>query len=141
MLVQPVVEELGLELVEVQYRSENAGWVLRLIIYRSGGVKLEDCARISRQVSYLLDVEDVIPHKYYLEVSSPGLDRPLRTIRDFERNIGAKVKLKVSNNDVTGSFTGKIVAVKENEIELLNKTGREFVNIHDISKAKLVIEI
>ncbi|MFC1837851.1 ribosome maturation factor RimP, partial [Thermodesulfobacteriota bacterium] len=72
----PVLEELGLELVEVQYRREQSGWVLRLIIDRQDGVNLADCAAVSREVSQLLDIDDFIDQAYNLEVSSPGLNRP-----------------------------------------------------------------
>ncbi len=141
ILVQPVVEESGLELVEVQYRSENIGWVLRLIIYRSEGVTLDDCKMVSRQVGYLLDIEDIISQKYHLEVSSPGLDRPLRKVKDYERNIGAKVKIKVCNSDGARTLTGEIIAVKGNEIVLAYENDREVFKISEINKSKLVIEI
>ncbi len=79
----PVLEELGLELVEVQYRREQSGWVLRLIIDKQDGVSLDDCAAVSREISQLLDIEDFIDQAYNLEVSSPGLNRPLKSMADF----------------------------------------------------------
>lgn len=88
-IIQPVLDDLGLELVELQLRSEGKkGLVLRIIIFKEGGVSLDDCAQVSREVGFLLEVEDPIGRSYVLEVSSPGLDRPLKTERDFERNKG-----------------------------------------------------
>ncbi len=140
-LVQPIIEEAGLELVELQYRSENIGWVLRLIIFKPGGVSLDDCALVSRQLSYLLDVENIIPQKYHLEVSSPGLDRPLRNRRDFERNIGAMVGITIRRADESFFLSGKIAEVRNDEIALDLETGREWFDIKEINKAKLIIDI
>ena len=92
----PVIEELGLELVDVQFRREQRGWVLRLIIDKQDGVNLDDCAVVSREISQLLDIEDFIDQAYNLEVSSPGLNRPLKTMADFERFAGRKAKVKTS---------------------------------------------
>ncbi len=93
--VEPILAELSLELIEVQYRRENNGWVLRLFIDREGGVTLDDCSKVSREVSAYLDVEDVIDHAYNLEVSSPGAERPLKKDKDFERFSGKKVRIKL----------------------------------------------
>ena len=93
-LVRDVVEHEGLELVDVTYQREPQGWVLRILIDREeGGVTVEDCGAISGQVGDLLDVHDVVPHRYRLEVSSPGVNRPLKTARDFERFIGSTVRV------------------------------------------------
>ena len=75
-LCEPVVESYGLELVQVQYRREDHGWVVRILVDRDGGVTVDECGTLSREVSDLLDVEDIIDTAYNLEVSSPGLDRP-----------------------------------------------------------------
>lgn len=92
-LVRDIVEHAGLELVDVTYQREPQGWVLRICIDRAGGVTVEDCGEISSQVGDLLDVHDVLPHRYRLEVSSPGVNRPLKTARDFERFVGAPVRI------------------------------------------------
>ncbi len=93
-LLEPVVRSEGLMLVELQWRSEGSGQVLRLYIDRpEGGVTLDECAEVNRQASDLLDVEDLIPGRYRLEVSSPGLTRRLRTRRDFEIFAGRPVRL------------------------------------------------
>jgi ribosome maturation factor RimP len=140
-LIQPIVEDAGLELVDVQYRQEPAGWTLRVIIYKKSGVTLDDCTRVSRETSHILDVEDLIPHKYNLEVSSPGLDRPLKTERDFERNIGEKVTFIVKDTDNRHmDVTGTIQDVKNEEITVLTDSGQDVFHIEHIVKAKLVIE-
>jgi ribosome maturation factor RimP len=92
---RPIADDLGLELVEVQFRRESGGWILRLFIDRDGGVNLDDCASVSRQVSAYLEVEDLIGHAYNLEVSSPGLERPLKKKEDFIRFAGRKARIKV----------------------------------------------
>ena len=86
----PVLEELGLGLVEVQYRREQNGWILRLIIDKQEGVTLDDCASVSREISQLLDIEDFIDQAYNLEVTSPGLDRPLKSLAEFGRFVGKR---------------------------------------------------
>jgi len=93
-LLQPALTDMGLELVDLEYRREGRGWVLRLFIDKPGGVTLDDCADASREVGGLLDVEDLIPNAYQLEVSSPGINRPLKKEQDFERFAGHLVKVK-----------------------------------------------
>lgn len=95
-LVRPLLEMEGLELVDVEFRRERPGWVLRLYIDRQGGVNLGDCVRVSRELGELLDVEDFIPCSYHLEVSSPGINRPLKKREDFEKFKGEWVKVKLS---------------------------------------------
>ena len=99
-LAEGFLPSMGLELAEGQFRREGHGWVLRLFIDREGGVTLEDCSMVSREISAYLDVEDLIEQAYHLEVSSPGLERPLHTLRDFKRFCGkdARVKLRESVN-------------------------------------------
>src|SRR5437868_6856450 len=95
-VVNGPVEGAGYELVEVEWKREPGGWVVRLFVDRSeGGFSLEDCERVSRDVSAVLDVADVIPQAYSLEVSSPGLNRPLRTVDHFRRFRGEKAKVRL----------------------------------------------
>lgn len=93
-LIDPVLKEFNLELVDVEYQHEGAYWFLRLFIDKEGGVNLDDCARLSREIDPLLEVEGVIPHAYRLEVSSPGLDRPLKRPEHFIRFEGEWIKVK-----------------------------------------------
>jgi len=140
-VVLPVLEELGLELVEVQFRREQSGWVLRLIIDKPDGINLDDCAVASRELSQLLDIEDFIDRAYNLEVSSPGLDRPLKSMVDFHRFIGRKAKIKTIE-PIAGEhvFIGKIQQT-EGESIVLEIGGREVViPFLQVAKARLELE-
>jgi ribosome maturation factor RimP len=137
----PVLEEKGLELVEVQYRRERSGWVLRLIIDREGGVTLDDCTAASREISQLLDIEDFIDQAYTLEVSSPGLDRPLKTLADYQRFIGRKARIKTSE-PIHGEhvFIGRIQNT-EGEAIILEIGSREVtIPFARVDRARLEVE-
>ncbi len=110
-IIQPPIEAAGYELVDVHWKREPGGWVLRVFVDVPGGIKHTDCERVSREISVVLDVHDVIPHAYNLEVSSPGLDRPLRTLEHFRRFIGERAKVRLKHG-VAGrrNYTGTIVA-------------------------------
>jgi ribosome maturation factor RimP len=138
-IIAPIVADHGLELVEVQYRQEEHGWVLRIIIYKREGVSLDDCSRVSRETAHVLDVEDVIPYKYHLEVSSPGLDRPLVTSRDFERNLGKKIKITLAGESLF-SGEGIIEKVDGDEITLQSDNKLLTFPCAQVKKARLVIE-
>ncbi|MCI0183623.1 ribosome maturation factor RimP [Sulfoacidibacillus ferrooxidans] len=91
-MVAPVLREAGLELVEVEYKKEGANWILRVFLDRPGGaVDLDDCAHVSEALSTALDETDPIPSAYFLEVSSAGAERTLKTARDFELAIGKRI--------------------------------------------------
>lgn len=103
-LAEPHVRGAGLELVELEWSREQGGWVLRVFIDRPWQgeaehepVTFEDCERASRDLSAALDVADLIPHAYRLEVSSPGIDRPLRRVEHFRRFVGHKVKIRTTD--------------------------------------------
>ena len=121
--VRPIAESAardeGVELVDLEFRREPVGWVLRLFIDRTGGVSLEDCRRVSEVVGTLLEVEDPIHHPYTLEVSSPGLTRPLRTSEDWRRSVGTLVKI-VTRRPVAGSqsLTGRLLEANEGALKL-----------------------
>lgn len=93
-LVEPVVLAEGMDLIEVEYRRESHGWVLRLFLDQESGMSVDDCARMSDVVGDLLDVADVIPSRYHLEISSPGLNRPLRKLEHFLAQLGNVVELR-----------------------------------------------
>ena len=94
-LTEPLLAQLGYELVDLEYVPGRAHAVLRIFIDRAGGVGLDDCERVSGEVSALLDVEDPVPTGYTLEVSSPGLDRVLRTPAHFQRFVGERVRVEL----------------------------------------------
>jgi len=143
-LVTPVVESLGLELAEAVIVGQGRRSHLRRFIDREGGVSLADCEAVSRQVGYLLDVEDPFPGSYTLEVSSPGLDRALRRIGDFVRFAGKKVKIKTAEmHDPQKVFEGWIGDVEGEtiRIHLDRKDGPvRSISFSDIVQARLVVE-
>jgi ribosome maturation factor RimP len=94
-LVEPILQDMALELVDVEFLHSQGKWVLRLTIDREGGVTVDDCARVSRELGDLIDVKDLIRQKYFFEVSSPGLDRPLKKEKDLLRAVGKKIKVKM----------------------------------------------
>ncbi len=132
---------MDMELVELQFQREGAGWVLRLIIDKKNGVSVDDCAAISRETGRLLEVEELIDHPYHLEVSSPGLDRPLRQEKDFLRFQGrmAKIKMKepIDNQYV---FVGKIDKVDAGSVILETDKALIQLPMNSIKKARLVVE-
>ncbi|TYT22530.1 ribosome maturation factor RimP [Dictyoglomus thermophilum] len=140
-IVEPICEKYSYELVDLEYRREPHGWVLRVYIDKVGGVTVEDCAYLSEKISKELDIKDPIPHSYILEVSSPGLDRPLKRKRDFERHMGEKVNITLLE-EIEGKkkFEGKIFKVDEFSVTL--KIDDSFVTIplEKIKKAMLIVE-
>jgi len=123
-LAEPTVQGGGYELVELQWHREQDGWVLRVFIDRAdatttgAAIAFDDCERVSRDLSAALDVSDAIPHAYRLEVSSPGIDRPMRRLRDFRRFVGAKVKIRTTDA-VEGrrNFSGTIRDARGSECD------------------------
>jgi ribosome maturation factor RimP len=120
----PLLTELGLELVDVEFRREASGWILRLFLDKQSGVTLGDCQRASEELSDLLDVENLINHPYTLEVSSPGLNRPLRREVDFLRFIGQRARVSTSQA-VAGQrrFLGVLRGCEEGRILLEREDG------------------
>ena len=135
-----VVSE-GMELVDLEYRREGPRWMLRLFIDKGGGVTVDDCARISRELGDLLDVKDLIPQAYVLEVSSPGLNRRIRKKKDFSRFAGQKVQLLlVSPKDGRRKIVGDLVGVEGEEVVVIGTEGRFSVALENIAKANLIYE-
>lgn len=139
----------GLEIWDVQYRREAPGMVLRVQIDRPGPaitaeecVSVDDCARVSRDLSAILDVEDVIPAAYTLEVSSPGLDRPLRNADDYRRFAGRYAKLVVKPAvDGQGFFKGRLGGVEGSNVIVNGDDGRlHRVPLDFITRANLEVE-
>lgn len=141
-ILEPAVKLSGCELVAIEYFPRGVGQTLRLYIDREGGITVDDCERVSRQVSGVLDVEDPITGHYTLEVSSPGLDRPLTAAHDFERFSGHEVKLR-TDMPVNGqrNFRGLLHGLSGGDV-LLEVDGRELrLPLDRIEKARLVPEL
>ena len=139
ILLEPAVRALGFELVDTEFAGTGRQAVLRIYIDSPEGVTVDDCAAVSHQVSAILDVEDPIPGHYMLEVSSPGLDRPLVKREDFQRFAGEIVKIRTSRA-VLGrrNFTGRLAGI-DGDIVILEMDKESFdLPLGDIEKARLV---
>jgi ribosome maturation factor RimP len=144
-----VAGSYGLEIFDVQYRREPGGWVVRVLIDRPGeaetagdGVSVEDCADVSRDLSAMLDVDDVVPTTYTLEVSSPGLDRPLRAAGDYRRFSGRRAKI-VLREPVDGQthFKGRLGGVDDGDVLIDTDDGRRHrVPVGVITRGNLEVE-
>jgi ribosome maturation factor RimP len=120
-----LLPSLGLELYDVQFRREGRGWVLRLIIDNPEGVSLDDCSRVSREMSDYLDVEDLIDHAYHLEVSSPGVERELRNITECERFQGEKIRVKlIEEMDGQRVYSGELTKVEDTVLVVKTEEGK-----------------
>jgi ribosome maturation factor RimP len=141
-VVKPVLEEVSLELVEVEFRPSGRRWLLRIFIDKPGGVSIADCEWVSRELDRLLDVEDVIDHPYVLEVSSPGLTRSLKSREDFERYEGRVCRI-VTREAVEGKneFRGTIAGVDGENVEIRGEKAGSRIPLSAIKKANLELEI
>jgi ribosome maturation factor RimP len=142
-ILRPLLDDEGLSLVDVEYARERGGWVLRVFIDKEGSVTLEDCARVSREFGQLLDVEDIIPTSYHLEVSSPGLDRPLKKEEDFIKYSGRKVRIKTTE-PVSGrrNFKGALLGCTDGQIMVKVEGSDVFtIPLTSILRANLEIEM
>ena len=140
-LVEPVLEEIGFELVDVEYLSKHGKWVLRLFIDKNAGVTIDDCARVSGEIGDLIDVKDVIEHEYVLEVSSPGLNKTLKKERDFIRAIGKKIKMRTAV-PIKGrrNFTGYLRDFQKDTLYVEMEDGLVTLPWSEGDKANLVYE-
>ncbi len=140
-LIEPAVVGLGYELVGVEYRGGSTNGLLRIYIDHEDGITLEDCQAVSHQVSGLLDVEDPIHGHYALEVSSPGLDRPLFRAQDYARFAGRRVKMRM-HGLVQGrrNFTGLLLGL-EGDNAIVEVDGEEFeLPLDQVDQARLIPE-
>ncbi len=148
-LVQPILDDNGYELVDLEYQREQRGWVLRFFLDKDGGINLDDCAAASREISSLIDVENIISTAYNLEVSSPGIERPLKKANDFERFSGKLAKIKTMDAidpDSSGknrkTFIGILSGFEEDNVLLILKKNPAVVRIplQQIDRANLQFE-
>ncbi|MCF6186602.1 MAG: ribosome maturation factor RimP [Desulfobulbaceae bacterium] len=139
--ISPLLADMGIELVEIQFRREGHGWVLRLFIDRQGGVTLENCTAVSREVSRYLEVEDPIEQAYHLEVSSPGLERPLKKKEDYIRFSGRRARVKMQEKiDDQRVFIGTLKGVEEDDVVLSIEGQLHYFPLAGISRARLILE-
>ncbi|MBP2240166.1 ribosome maturation factor RimP [Cytobacillus eiseniae] len=143
-LVTPILDELKLELVDIEYVKEGKDWFLRIFIDKENGVDIEECGLVSEQLSEKLDEVDPIPYNYFLEVSSPGAERPLKNDKDFNQSIGKNVFIKTYEpidgektfEGILTHFDGQTVSV-----EIKIKTRKKTVNIpyEKVANARLAV--
>ncbi|HUI68570.1 MAG TPA: ribosome maturation factor RimP [Nitrospirota bacterium] len=143
-ILDPILESLGLDLWDLEFQKQGPKWLLRVYIDREigGGVTLNDCEAVSRDLGTALDVEDIIPHAYTLEVSSPGLDRALSKPEHFIRFSGSAIKVKtfqkIGDEKV---FRGKLLGLAEGIVKLELKTGEVLeIPLSNIAKVSLEVE-
>jgi len=138
-LIDTTIQALGLDLWGVELLQQGKYSLLRIYIEREEGVTIEDCEKVSRQVSALLDVEDPISGEYTLEVSSPGMDRPLFSIEHYSQYVGSEVDLKLRRPlDGRRKFKGQIIKVSGNIVGLLVEGSEYDLEFSDIEKSSIV---
>ena len=138
-LIAPVAASLGCELWGLEYLTQGRYTTLRIYIDREGGVMLEDCEKISRQVSSVMDVEDPIDGEYTLEVSSPGMDRPLYTLDQYARYIGEQINVRLRlARDGRRKFKGTIMAVEGDEVRIGVDDKEYVLHLDALDKANIV---
>jgi ribosome maturation factor RimP len=141
-ILLPLLQDYGFELVEIEFKPSGKRWLLRLYIDKEGGVTIADCQTVSREFGRILDVEDIIDHPYGLEVSSPGLTRPLKKWEDFLRNKGKMCRI-VTKEQIEGKneFMGTIVNSTEELVEIRGIIDVFTIPIYAIKKANLEFEL
>ena len=138
-LAEPLLGQLGYELVDLEFSPGRSHAQLRLFIDRPAGIAVEDCERVSREFSALLDVQDPIPSAYTLEVSSPGMDRLLRKPGHFARFVGEQVYVELlAPRDGRRRYTGKLVLADEEQIEMQVDGVAVQITYGDIDRTRLV---
>ncbi|MDP3298042.1 MAG: ribosome maturation factor RimP [Thermodesulfovibrionia bacterium] len=141
-IIEPAIKGLGVALEDMELRKMGRRVFLRVIIDKEGGVTIDDCEQVSREIEAQLDVEDPIPYPYTLEVSSPGLDRPLKTQGDFKRFCGKTARI-VTSTPVENQtfFIGEIIEAGDTDVTLLlSKDKKINVQYKDIVRARLVYD-
>ena len=141
-LVQPIAQSFGLEVIEVLYEKKFDGMNLTIVIDKEGGVTIDDCEKLHRAIDQPLDELDPIDTSYILNVSSPGIDRPLKTERDYRRNLNQKIAVKLYTPlDNKKSYEGVLIAFDEETFTVELKNGKQITfNKKDTAKVEPVIE-
>lgn len=142
-VAEPVADDLGLEIVDVVYTNVQGRWILRIFIDKPGGVTIDDCSSLSRELGTALDVEEIIPRRYSLEVSSPGLDRVLNEEKDFIRFAGKEVQIRTKEAlEGRRNFKATLAGVEDGSVVVKDGEGRRWViALGNIERANLVIEV
>ena len=140
-LLAPIVEEMGFELVDVEYVKEAGSWYLRGYIDKPGGITVNDCEAVSRVFSDKLDEKDFIEDSYIMEISSPGLDRPLKKEKDFARSMGRLVEIRTYRPvDKQKEFCGILSAYDNNSVTITEEDAERTFEKKEIALIRLAIE-
>ena len=145
-MADPFAKALGLELVDIIYHGKGAGTVVLITLDKEGGIGIKDCEGFHKSFGHALDLAELIPHAYRLEVSSPGLDRPLKRLKDYQRVVGKLLRVKVHEpNGGKGSCVGRLTTVSDEGVLLAVEKAKGSVqeisfNWNQIADAKLEIE-
>ena len=140
-LIEPTLEGNGIELVDVEYKKTGKTWVLRVFIDKNQGVTVYDCQELSREIEDLIEIHELIDDHYVLEVSSPGLDRPLKKDTDFLRNKGKRIQIKTYspiNNKKENA--GTVIDFVNGTLFLEDKKNILKISLTEIAQAKLIIK-
>ena len=138
--ILPILERLGFELWDVEYVKEGKEHYLRAYIDKEGGITINDCVAVSREMNEILDREDYIPEEYIFEVSSPGLDRPLKKDRDFSRSIGKRVEIHTYRAlDGQKDFSGELVSYDADRITIKEEETQQVFERKDIAQIRLEV--
>ena len=140
-LIEPILDDMEIELVDIEFLSEQGRWVLRIYVDQSGGITLDACARVSREIDDLIEVKDIFHQGYVLEVSSPGLNRPLKKEKDFEKAVGKKIKIRmVTPLKGQRNFRGSLRSFQDGILCLSVKDDLILLPYGDVEKANLVYD-
>lgn len=139
-LLTPAIEDAGFETVRIRVTGSREKTLQIMAERPDGTMSVDDCAQLSREVSLILDVEDPLPGEYLLEVSSPGVDRPLTRPKDFERWVGFETKVELANQiDGRRRFKGRMTAFNGSEVVMDTEEGQVVLPFAEVSKAKLIL--
>ena len=136
-LAAPVVAEEGMEIWAVDLRQEGGRWILRLMLEREGGASLDDLTRVHRQLNDLVDVHDLVPWRYTLEVSTPGVNRPLSRLDHYQRSLGQRVRIQAkSMRNGRRMFVGLLEEVEDDRVCIRDgDVGKVWIPLDDVRKA------
>lgn len=143
-LVVPILDSMNLELVDIEFEKEGKNWFLRVFVDKEGGVDIEECGQVSEQLSERLDKEDPVTFPYFLEVSSPGAERPLKNQKAFQQHVGNNVYVKLYEPlEDEKEYEGKLISLEDGIVilEVKVKTRKKQIEIpyDKIAKARLAV--
>ncbi|MGE6258788.1 ribosome maturation factor RimP [Heyndrickxia sporothermodurans] len=143
-LVTPIIQDMDLDLVDIEYIKEGKNWFLRVYIDKEDGIDIEECGIVSERLGEKLDEIDPIPNNYFLEVSSPGAERPLKKLQDFEKAVGKNVNIKTYEPiDDEKQFEGKLLyfdgKILKLEIKIKTRIKEVEIPYEKVAKARLAI--